>query len=164
MAFVLRRPFLPIVVGFLMAPALAFGAGVQALFDLSEPSGGPFPSDRFTFADPSQLTGVRVNLPKPDCAARPSDCADIDVINSLDGFNLQPRLAIPFSGRIEPATATSDAVFLVSLGDARGGGGGKRVGINQVVWEPTTNTLYAESDELLDQHTRYGLIVTKSRA
>jgi dienelactone hydrolase len=34
------------------------------------------------------------------------------------------------------------------------------VGINQVVWDPPTNTLYAESDELLDQHTRYALIVT----
>jgi hypothetical protein len=161
MAFVLRRPLLPVVVGFLIVPTLAFGAGVQALFDLSAPAGGPFPSDRFTLADPSQLTGVRVNLPKPDCATRPSDCTDVDVINTLDGFNLQPRLAIPFSGPIDPATATSDTIFLVSLGDTRGGGVVKRVGINQVVWEPTTNTLYMKSDELLDQHTRYGLIVTK---
>jgi hypothetical protein len=161
MAFVLRRPLLPVVVGFLMVPTLAFGAGVQALFDLSTPAGGPFPSDRFSLADPSQLTGVRVNLPKPDCATHPSDCADVDVINTLDGFNLQPRLAIPFSGPIDPGTATSDTIFLVSLGDTRGGGVGKRVGINQVVWEPTTNTLYMKSDELLDQHTRYGLIVTK---
>src|SRR5262249_44492920 len=46
-------------------------------------------------------------------------------------------------------------------GDTQGGGVGTRVGINQVVWEPTTNTLYMKSDELLDQHTRYGLIVTK---
>ena len=157
----LRRTFFAIIAGFLVAPSLAFAGGVQALFDLSSPKGGPFPSDRFTLDDPSQLTGVRANLPKPDCATHASDCADIDVINTLDGFNLQPRLAIPFSGPIDAATATSAAVFLVSLGDTRGGGVvGKRVGINQVVWEPTTNTLYAESDELLDQHTRYGLIVT----
>jgi hypothetical protein len=160
MVLILRPTLLAIVTAFLVAPSLAFGAGVQAHFDLSSPTGGPFPSDRFTLADPSHITGVRVNLPKPDCATRPSDCADVDVINTLDGFNLQPRLAIPFSGPIAPATATSSTVFLVSLGDTRGGGGGKRVGINQLVWEPTTNTLYAESDELLDQHTRYGLIVT----
>jgi hypothetical protein len=40
-----------------------------------------------------------VNLPKPDCAARPSDCADIDVLNTLDGFNLQPRVSVSFSAR-----------------------------------------------------------------
>src|SRR5262249_57994418 len=34
------------------------------------------------------------------------------------------------------------------------------VGISQVVWEPATNTLHAESDEFLDQHTRYLLVVT----
>jgi len=144
----------------LLGPGAAVGAGVQARFDLSAPSGGPFPTDRFTVADDSHLTGLRVNLPKPDCAARPSDCADIEVLNTLDGFNLQPRLAIPFTGPIDPTTVNSATVFLLSLGDARGGRGGKVVGINQVVWEPATNTLYAEADELLDQHTRYALVVT----
>src|SRR5262249_41154024 len=47
-----------------------------------------------------------------------------------------------------------------SLGDTLGGNGGQVVGINQIVWDPVTNTLHAESDELLDQHTRYALIVT----
>src|SRR5712692_7570936 len=122
----------------LLVPSLALAAGVQALFDLSSPAGGPFPSDRFTLDDPSQLTGVRVNLPKPDCAARPSDCADIDVINTLDGFNLQPRLAIPFTGPIDVSTVSSNTVFLVSLGDAEGGHGRKVVGINQIVLDPET--------------------------
>ncbi len=35
-------------------------------------------------------------------------------------------------------------------------------GINQVVWHPATNTLHAESDQLLAQHTRYLLVVTDS--
>ncbi len=144
----------------LLIPSLALAARVTGLFDLSLPSTGPFPSDRFTVRDPSQNTGVRVNLPKPNCLNRPSDCADIDVLNTLDGFNVQPRLAIPFSGPIDVSTVNSGDVFLVSLGNTFGGHGGKVVGINQIVWEPTTNTLYAESDELLDQHTRYALIVT----
>jgi hypothetical protein len=97
-------------------------AAVQARFDLATPNGGPFPSDRFTAADPTHNTGLRVSLPHPDCATRPPDCADIDVINTLDGFNLQPRLSIPFDGPIDVATATSDALFLVSLGDTLGGG------------------------------------------
>src|SRR6185369_12426948 len=80
--------------------------------------------------------------------------------NTLDGFNVQPRLSISFSGPIDVASVNSGNVFLVSLGDTLGGGGGDVVGINQMVWEPTTNTLYAESDALLDQHTRYALVVT----
>src|SRR5215510_7814879 len=71
-------------------------AHVETLFDVGSLSGSPFPSNRFTVPDAGQLTGRHVNLPKPDCAARPSDCEDIDVLNTLDGFNLQPRLSIPF--------------------------------------------------------------------
>jgi len=152
----LRRQLLPACVTLVLIPSLALAAGVQARFDLSSPAGGPFPSDRFAVEDDSHLTGVRVNLPKPDCAARPSDCADVDVINTLDGFNVQPRLAIPFTGPIDVSTVSSSTVFLVSLGDAEGGHGRKVVGINQVVWDPETNTLYTRSDEVLDQHTRYG--------
>jgi dienelactone hydrolase len=143
-----------------LIPALALAAGVQAIFDLSSRATGPFPSDRFTLPDPDQNTGLRVNLPKPDCAVRVSDCQDLDVINTLDGFNLQPRLSIPFSGPIDVNSVSSANVFLVSLGDAIGGHGGAVVGINQVVWDPATNTLHAESDELLDQHTSYILVVT----
>src|SRR5258705_5771771 len=137
----------------ILLPGLAF-AGVEALFDLASPATSPFPSDHFTVADHDQRTGVRVSLPKPDCAARISDCADIDVINTLDGFNLQPRLSIPFSGPIDVSTVSSSTVFLVRLGDVHGGRSRHVVGINQIVWDPATNTLHDESDEFLDQHTR----------
>ena len=125
--------------------------------------GGPFPSDRFTVADSSQLTGRRVNLPLPDRATHPSDYDDISVINTLDGFNLQPRLSIPFSGPIDLTTVNSSTVFLIKLDDptAPEEGGGQVVGINQTVWDVATNTLHVESDELLEQHTRYALIVTR---
>ncbi|HET8679878.1 MAG TPA: hypothetical protein VFM39_07130, partial [bacterium] len=92
------------------APKLS--GAVHALFDLRTPAGGPFPSDRFTVADRSHLTGRRVHLPKPNCVSRPSDCQDLDVINTLDGFNLQPRLSIPFDGPINVNTVTSRTVFL----------------------------------------------------
>ncbi|HJZ54018.1 MAG TPA: hypothetical protein VKE74_03630, partial [Gemmataceae bacterium] len=72
-----------------------------AAFDLDTLDGGPFPSNRFTVADATQLTGRRVDLPLPDAATRPSDFADLSVINTLDGFNVQPRLSIPFSGPID---------------------------------------------------------------
>ena len=89
---------------------------VHALFDLSAPVTGPFPSDWFTVADTSHNTGRRVSLPLPDCATRHSDCENVAVLNSLDGFNLQPRLSVPFSGSIDANSVTSDTVFLVSLG------------------------------------------------
>ena len=182
-------------------PGKSEAPAVHALFDLVAPTGGPFPSNRFTVADESHNTGLRINLPLPDCAERTSDCADLEVLNTLDGFNLQPRLSIPFDGPIDVATATSESVFMISLAstladedrdddeDRRGGDGdrhdrdrggidserggededhggsdghrgGRIIGINQVVWDPLTNTLHVESDELLDQHTSYALIVT----
>src|SRR5262245_23922795 len=134
-----------------------------AAFGLDAPGAGPFPSDRFTVADANQLTNRRVNLPLPDAATRPSDYADVSVINTLDGFNLQPRLSIPFSGPIDVTTVNSSTIFLIRLGDTISpeDTGGEIVGINQIVWDVATNTLHVESDDLLDQHTRYALIVTR---
>src|SRR5262249_7922107 len=134
-------------------PAARAQEGVQVSFDLSDPQGGPFPADRFTVPDTSQLTGLRVNLPKPDkpdWTLRPSDCNDIDVLNTLDGFSLQPRLSIPFTGPIDPATVSNGSVFLFKLGCLISICPGKSsVDINQVVWDPATNMLYVESDQLL---------------
>jgi Big-like domain-containing protein len=163
-----------------MATATAFGNGsilassgsvsgnaaltvrATARFDTTDPKMGPFPSDLFTTLDAAQITGLRVNLPKPDCTQRPSDCQDLDVINMLDGFNLQPRLAIPLDGTLDVNTATSANVFLVSLGAIPPGGGpaGPVIGINQVVWDPASEMLFVESDAFLDQHARYLLVAT----
>src|SRR6516225_6385587 len=137
-------------------------SAVHALFDLGSPAGGSFPSDRFTVADPTQNTGRRINLTLPNLVTNPSDYQDTQVLNTLDGFNLQPRLSIPFDGPIDVHSVTSQTVFLVSLGDTLNhqDHGGQVVGINQIVWDPPTHTLHVESDQLLDQHTRYALIVT----
>jgi hypothetical protein len=142
---------------------VALAASVHPLFDLNDISRGPFPSDRFTVSDESQITGMRVALPAPDCAARPSDCADVNLLNELDGFNLSPRFSIPFDGSIDISTATSANIFLVSLGSALPGGeaGGHVSGIDQIVWDPSGTTLYVEAGEQLEQHTRYAFIVTK---
>ncbi len=155
-------PVLVVALLVLLWPSLALADGIRALFDPSTLQGGPFPSDRFTVSDPTHNTGLRVNLPKLNCVARPSDCEDVEVINELDGFNLQPRLSIPFEGRIDVATV-SGGVFLVRLGSTLPGGepGGQVIAINQIVWDTFSNTLHVESDELLDQHTRYLLVVTK---
>jgi hypothetical protein len=145
------------VTALVLLPGLVSAGGVSVRFDFSSTAGSPYPNNSFTVDDHAQKTGLRVDLPTPDCSVRPSDCDDLDVINTLDGFNLQPRLSIPFSGAIDVSTVNSSTVFLVRLGH---GHGREVVGINQVVWDPATNTLHAESDELLDQHTSYLLVVT----
>src|SRR5882672_10411470 len=92
---------------------------IQPLYSLSAMSTSPFPSDRFTIADDTQNTCKRVNLPV-DCtvtsATQPSDCVETGLLNQLDGFNIRPRIAIPFSGAIDLNTANSATIFLVSLG------------------------------------------------
>ena len=136
-------------------PAHATQSRVHASFGLSQPSNSPFPTNWHTVNDSSNLTGIRVNLPVPDCSVRPSDCDDVAVLNSLDGFNLQPRVSIPFDGTIDVDTATSSNLFLVDIDHD------EIVEINQLVWDPDTTTLHVESDNLLRQHTRYAVIVTR---
>jgi hypothetical protein len=133
-----------------LALILLFPAGALA----GTKAGQPFPSNLYTVPDATQLTGLRVDLPKPDCSTNPSDCADIVVLDALDGFNIQPRITVPFSAPIDLATVSSKTIFLV-------GPGGHVVGINQVAWEPLANTLHFESDEELAQDTTYLLVVTR---
>jgi hypothetical protein len=53
----------------------------------------------------TQVTGLRVALPTAGCT--PSDCADLAVLNTLDGFNIQPRISVPFSAAIDTSTVSS---------------------------------------------------------
>ena len=141
-----------LILAAVVALPLVFPGGAVAATGTK--AGQPFPTNLFTVPDASQITGLRVDLPKPDCATHPSDCADVDVLDTLDGFNIQPRISIPFSAPIDLSTVSSSTIFLV-------GPGGDVVGINQAEWEPLTNTLHVESDEQLAQDTTYLLVVTR---
>jgi hypothetical protein len=113
--------------------------------------------------DSAQNTNRRVNLPIPNCAASPSNCGDVALLNQLDGFNIEPRISIPFDGAIDPSTVNNNTVFLIRIADTSNPTtfNPQIVGINQVVWDTLTNTLFVKSDQQLDQHTTYLLIVTK---
>ncbi len=140
-------------------PAVTLASGVSVQDDALA---RPFPNDRFTVPDFRNLTFRRVNLPLPDCSVQVSDCADLAHINRLDGFSTQPRITIPFTGEIDVSTVNSSSVYLINLGDTQTlQGWGRKVGINQVVWDPESMTLAFEPDELLAEHTRYLLVVTK---
>ena len=85
--------------------AFSASAGVSVRTSSTDPAATPFPSDRFTVRDWHNNSFRRVSLPKPNCAASTAaalECADIDVINELDGFSTQPRITIPFTGAIDP--------------------------------------------------------------
>jgi dienelactone hydrolase len=130
--------------------ALALPAGAFAATTV----GQLFPTNLDTVPDATQVTGLHVALPAPNCTTNPSDCLDVASLDQLDGFDIQPRLTIPFSGPIDLSTVSSSTIFLV-------GPDGRKIGINQVVWEPAANTLYAESDAQLVQDTTYLLVVTR---
>jgi len=144
----------------------AFASGVQVRFDPTAPDIGPFPTDFLTVTDPDQKTGLRVRLPMPDCSAQPSTCGEIAEINQLDGFNVNPRIRVSFSGDINPYTLT-DGLFFVALENLTGEEYGlKHFGdlstINQPVWDPATKTAFAKPDDFLDQHRRFVIVVTDS--
>ena len=129
---------------FFAVPALAFAA-VQP--------GQPFPTNLDTVADPSQLTGLHVNLPTPDCTTHPSDCQDIALLDTYDGFNVDARVSIPFSGPIDLSTVTPDTVFLVDASE-------KHVPLIRLVWTPATSTLHGNPAVYLKQDDTYLLVVT----
>lgn len=121
----------------------------------------PFPSDLFTVPDSEQLTGQRVRLPRPDCAQQPDDCADIDLLDRLDGFSLNPTATVPFDGAIDPSTANSRTIFFAEIDDRTGAPRARhRVGIDRVIWNPARRILSFKPGEQLREHTRYALVVT----
>jgi pimeloyl-ACP methyl ester carboxylesterase len=133
-------------------PAVGLAA-TTVLFDPSSPATGPFPTDFLTIADTAQRTGLRLNLPVPDCGAQQTACQEFALLNQTDGFSLRPRIAVHFSSPVDTATLRA-GIFFVALD------GVARMPINQVVYDPATNTVYAKPDNVLDQQSRYALIVT----
>ena len=129
--------------------ALTTGLAAAAPSALAHPGPGPgkavplsvFPSDDLTVADPGQLTGRRVALPTTGCGA-PISCGLVQELDQLDGFDLDPRIAVQFSGPVDPA----EAAARITVREVHGGW---RTGVDRVVWDPATNPLYAHPAEQL---------------
>jgi uncharacterized protein (TIGR03437 family) len=140
------------------------GAGITVRFQPSAPEVGPFPTDFLTSSDDQQITGRRINLPLPDCAAQPSACQELGLVNQLDGFNVAPRFTIRFSGAINTNTLR-DGIAVIALDnltpdDPGVHTRGAQIRLNQLMFDPLTNTAFGEPDEVLDQHREYLLVVT----
>jgi hypothetical protein len=112
------------------------------------------PSNNFTVADAAQITGLRVNLPVPTCdSTNSSVCDDLTLLNLQDGFDLRPRVTVPFSGAIDVSTVNSTDLFVI-------GPNGFRTPITQLVWDPSTYVLAGEPSDFLSEATVYAVVVT----
>ena len=113
-----------------------------------------FPDDLFSVADPWMATGRRVHFrvgtDYPACDATDySVCDTYDELGKLDGFDLQPRVTIPFTGSIDLASVLDSDVYITD--DA----GVPVSGLRQLTFDPATHVLAGISDQFLKEATAY---------
>ncbi len=146
----------------LFAPGLL--AATTVLFDPSTPATGPFPTDYLTVSDAMQKTGLRLNLPVPSCVAQYTSCQETGLLEQADGFSIRARVQVRFSAPADVTTLRS-GMFYVALNnltaDETGvNKSGDVVAVDEVIYDPSTNTAYVKPAVALDQHRRYAFVVT----
>jgi pimeloyl-ACP methyl ester carboxylesterase len=108
-----------------------------------------------TTPGPSPATGVQIKLPPSEDPCTPQSgavCSYNGPLNELDGFSLNPRLMVCFSSAIDPATLPAGIGF-VSLP------GGAPISISRVIFDPASNCAFAKPANVLDQASKYLLLV-----
>src|SRR5207248_5260774 len=92
--------------------------------------------------DTQQLTGLRVNFVQGRDypyfgGAIQASCTDADYsicdgfaeLNKLDGFDVQPRVTVPFSGPVDLSSVTADDFYIA-------GADAFRSGLRQLTFDP----------------------------
>ncbi|MEO6880422.1 MAG: hypothetical protein ABI181_05625 [Mycobacteriaceae bacterium] len=137
------------------------GTGTAAAKPPPQPAPGSvlsiFPSNALTVADRSQATGLRVNLPLGDCAVQVSQCNTVKLLNQLDGFDIDPRIALHFAGGVNPTTAVAGVRVVAQ-------GGRFSTGLDRIVYDAGTQTVYAHPVDQLAPGTTYRIDFPKPRA
>ena len=134
---------------------MLFGADTEVLFSTASPDVGPFPSDVFTVTDAAQKTRRRINMPVPgNCSLSPSACSDAALLNTLDGFSVDPVIRLCFSDRIAEGTLAS-GVFLIGLHRLW-----QPITVERVFYDPATNCATMNPNVVLDSSRTYALVVT----
>jgi len=128
------------------------------LFQPASLTGGPFPTDALTVAASNQITGRQVNLPATPCppSFAGSVCGQVNLLNNLDGFSVNPRLMVCFSAPVDTTTLAS-GITLISLAKPY-----PITAINQVFYDPASNCAFAKPDQVLAQQSRYLLAISDS--
>lgn len=154
---------------FLLIPlgASVGAARTTVVFNPSSVSGGPFPTNALTVSDNSQVTGLRVKLQESDTCgfSKPQAvCTNYATLNTLDGFSLNPRIMVCFSGPVDPNTLQSGITInpVLRYGHTVPGVPYSPVAINQVMYDPSTNCAFAKPDSVLAQDAAYLLVITNS--
>jgi hypothetical protein len=128
---------------------------------------GPFPTNSLTTPDLLQPTGLQINLPASEdaCGSAASPvCSNNPLLNQLDGFSVNPRLMVCFSAPVNPATIP-DGISLVPLPSSGSPLSlSSAVAVDQVIFDPGSNCAFAKPVQVLNQQTRYLLVVTNAIA
>ena len=142
-----------------LVPLALLGGNTTVLFQPSALGVGPFPTNFLTVASTAQKTGLQVNLPLPggcSVVSSSTECINTQLLNQLDGFSVNPRIRVCFSGPVD--TSTLGAGIRITAVDRAG----PSIGINQVIFDAVGNCAYAKPDKVLDQQTRYLLTVSSA--
>lgn len=126
-----------------------------------------FPDNFFTVRDHSEVTGERVHFRlgvdypsfrgsiHPRCtSADYSICDAFAELNTLDGFDTNPQVTVPFTGPIRLRSVTAKDFF---ISDQHGHFAS---GLRQLTFDPATNTLAGIADAFLREDTTYEIHVT----
>jgi len=151
------------ILSFLIATLLlscAHAAGVRVEFDPRRADIGPYPTDFQTIPDTRQVTGLRIQRP----ASPFFDFALDRTLNQLDGFALNTRITVKFSGAVQPETLRAGIHFLwldpVQPERYHLQPAGHLTPINEVVYDPFTNRAFAKPDEAFEGARRYAVLIT----
>src|SRR3954470_17630337 len=158
------------VAGLAMALLVALGTSSAAAVSVKRGAhygARIFPDDAFTVRDKAQLTGRRVHFRRgldyptvggrlrKGCTSKTySICDSFRELNKLDGFDLQPRVTVPFTGGVKLASVNDKNLFITTAG------GRFASGLRQLTFDPATRTLAGISDKFLKEGTRYRIHVT----
>lgn len=142
-------------------------AETRALFSASSGDGpgtayttGPFPTDVLTVSNATRATGLQVNLPSSNdnCSAQPAAaCGYSTLLNQLDGFSVNPRLMVCFSGPVNISTIPS-GLQIYSTDHPHS----QAIRVDRVIWDGATNCAYAKPTNVLLQQKSYVLAVTNA--
>jgi hypothetical protein len=117
-----------------------------------------FPNDLLTTPDAAQFTGMRVNFRQgidyPACdTTNYSVCDAFNELNTLDGFDINPRVVVPLDGAIKLGSIDDGNFYITDAG------GTYVSAMRQLTFDPVTNTLAGISDKFLKEGTVYRIKV-----
>jgi hypothetical protein len=141
-------------------------AEVTVRFEPTSLSIGPFPNNALSIKDNKQQTGIRIDLPAMEstCSdmAAISVCSNRDLLNQLDGFSVNPRLMVCFSAAVDLTTLKNNISILPVYGQPGYTNPGPAIKVNQIIFDPASNCAFAKPDQVLNQQSRYLLLVMNS--